>query len=467
MKSARQLLADLRRSLDQAVRPDANSMVFRQTHLWSRAIVWTIAALLVFAVVWACLAPMDEVVRATGKLEPRGSVREVQSPVPGVIAEVLVREGQAVKAGEPLIRLDPKVAVAQARSLEEQLGSMKTEQAFYGQLLRREGAPSAPTTLPAEILDLAKSHASLVAEDRLLRAIIAASETGVDLNADQKKLFTEEQKDLMENYERISSQLQQARLIRDNNAVVLESYRTLLASGAGSKVEYLTQEKAWLESVSEVKQLESQQQNTGTTFRKEAMRKLGENTKQIAQIEADLSKARIANSQKISDTNSRLEAAREELAYHEIKSPSDGIVFQIVFSKPGNVLAAKDVILKIVPSEELIAKADITNKDIGFISIGMPCEVEVDTFPKREFGFIGGEVFFIGSDALPPDEVRRNYSFPVKISLQKQHLDIRGKRVQLQSGMSISANIKVRDRKVINFFIDNLLGPLEKVEELR
>ena len=104
---------------------------------------------------------------------------------------------------------------------------------------------------------------------------------------------------------------------------------------------------------------------------------------------------------------------------------------------------------------------------IGFIRMGMPCEVEIDTFPKREFGFIEGEVYFVGSDALPPDEVRRFYSFPAKISLQRQYLEVRGKEVPLQSGMSVSTNIKVRKRKVINFFLDSLLGPIEKMEELR
>jgi len=467
MKRARKLLARLRESLQQALRPDANSMVLRQTHVWSRAIIWTIAALFVFAVIWACLAPMDEVIHATGKLEPRGSVREVQSPVPGVIAEVLVKEGERVSTGQVLLRLDPKVAAAQLRALEDQLASMRAEQAFYEQLFRRGATPVAPVTLPPEILDLAKNHASLLAEDSLLRAIIDSSEDGFALNEDQKKLFTEEQKDLVENYNRITSELKQARLIRDNNKEVLESYRRLLASGAGSRVDFLARESTWFESVGKVNSLENQQRNTITGFRKDAMLRLGENTKRIAEIEADLTKARVDVSQRISDTNGRVEAAREDLSYHEIKAPSEGIVFQILFSKPGNVIAAKDTVMKIVPSDELIAKVDITNKDIGFIRIDLPCEVEVDTFPKREFGFIEGTVFFVGSDALPPDEVRRNYSFPAKISLQRQHLDIRGKEVPLQSGMSVSANIKVRKRKVINFFIDTLLGPLEKMEELR
>ncbi len=457
----------LQRSFKMAFRPDANSMVLRQSYAWSRGMLWTIIGVTVAVIIWACFAEMDEVVHALGKLQPRGSVQEVQTPVSGVISEIMVKEGEGVKKGDLLVRLDPKVANAQVRSLQDQLTSMNSEQAFYDQLFQRGATPIAPVSLPADIIDLAKNHASLVAEDNLLRAIISSSADGANLNIDQKNLFTEEQKDRIENYERISSQLQQARLLEANSKKILEAYSKLLASGAGSRVEFLARESSWIDAVAKLKNLENQQQNIVTTFRKDAMTRLGENTKRIAEIEANLTKARIANSQRIFEITSRLEAAQEESAYHEIKSPSDGIVFQIVSSKPGTVVAAKDIILKIVPSEELIVKVDITNSDIGFVSAGLPCEIEVDTFPKREFGFIEGEVYFVGSDALPPTDVKRFYSFPAKISLQKQHLTIRGKQVVLQSGMSVSANIKVRKRHVINLFLDNILGPLDKMKEVR
>jgi HlyD family secretion protein len=91
----------------------------------------------------------------------------------------------------------------------------------------------------------------------------------------------------------------------------------------------------------------------------------------------------------------------------------------------------------------------------------------VDTFPKREFGFVEGEVYFVGSDVLPPNEVRQFYSFPAKISLAKQSLHVRSKNILLQSGMSVGVNIKVRKRRVINIFIDSLLGPVDKMREVR
>jgi HlyD family secretion protein len=466
-KKVEALLRHQLNSFKIALRPDANAMVLRQSYAWSRGMLWTIIFVILAVVIWACVAEMDEVIHAVGKLQPRGSAQEVQSPVGGVISENLIREGQSVKVGDLLVRLDPKVAAAEARSLEDQLTSMKTEEAFYNQLFNRDAAPSVPVTLPADILDLAKNHASLLAEDRFLRAVIDASSDGANLNLDQKNLFTEEQKNRLEKYQHITGQLEQSRLLESNNKQILDAYTRLLASGAGSKVDFLAREAAWIEAVAKVKGLEVEQENTLTTFRKDVMMRLSDNTKQIAEIEANLTRARLGISQRISETTGRLEAAKEDLKYHDIKSPANGVVFQVVAGKPGTVVAAKDTILKIVPSEELIAKVDITNRDIGFIRNGLPCEVEVDTFPKREFGFIEGEIYYISSDVLPPTDVKDFYSFPAKISLKKQNLSVRGKDVALQSGMSVSANIKIRKRRVIMLFLDNILGPIDKMREVR
>lgn len=461
------LLQRLRKSFRIALRPDADAMVLRQTHVWSRAILWTIIGTTVSVILWACLAPMDQVVRAHGKLEPRASVREVQSPVGGVIAEVLVKEGETVEDGETLVRLDPKVAAAEVRSLEDQMKSRIAEEDSYERLFTNDAPTEVPENLPREIRDLAKSYIALLSEDALLRAIIDASSEGRNLDIDELKRFSTEKQDYFENVERIQGQLDQSVLVEEKNRKIYEAYRKLENSGAGSRVDLLAREVAWIESQARVENLKSQLKNIVTAFRKDAMTRLSDNTKRLAEIVANLSKSRLANQQQISETRSRLEAASESLDYHDIKSPSAGIVFEIVSSKPGAVVGSKDVILKIVPTEELIAKVDITNAEIGFISPDLACEVEVDTFPKREFHYIEGEVYFVGSDVLPPTEVKPFYSFPAKISLAKQNLAIRGKTIPLQSGMAVTVNIKIRKRLVINVFLDNLLGPVEGVRELR
>ena len=494
--------------LRHVLRPDSDTMVLRQTHFWSSCILWIIVGTFIAAVVWACLAPIDEVVHATGKLEPRGSVRDVQSPVGGVIEESMVREGDSVKAGQILVRLDSNVAAAEVKSLEERLASMQMERKFYDNLFSESlASESAPGTVPREIADLAKNRTGLQAQNKLLRrlrdetgklhaAILAsdlapakagaadpaasqlsamkglvegefARELTLEADLDNLKYFANELTSLSEQYLRSRAQLEELRKIEQNKKLAFEAFTKLNLDGNLSRVDFLSRQSEWLNATAQVKNLEAQTQNIPTVFKTETNNRIQENGKRIAEIDANLTKVRLENLQRISQVESQLAAARETLSRHEIKSLSDGVVFEMVATKPGTVVAAKDPVLRIVPNGELIAKVDITNRDIGFIRVGLSCEVEVDTFPKREFGYIIGEVYYVGSDVLPPNEVKKFYSFPAKVSLSKQSLVVRNKEISLQSGMSVGVNIKVRKRHVINIFLDSLLGPIDKMKEVR
>lgn len=489
-------LAPLRSAITRAILPSGETMLLRQSLVWSRAILWSIIGMAVGVILWACLAHMEEVVHAVGKLEPRGAVQDVQSPVSGVISAILVEEGARVIAGQPLVRLDPRVASAELAALRQLLASMKSEESFYDQLFQTgniERTP--PTRIPLAMVDLAKNRNSLEAENRLLRAQIAFSSAGVNLDPDQTRLFEEAEKDRTgkltqaqlkvelaeKDLAATTAQLAQVSLILENSRKILDSYRKLVGKGSVSGNEYLTRESETIKAEAQFKQNESliarlkvelnraneEARNIDTAYRKEAMSRMGENMNKIAEIESGLTKVRLANSQKISEIESRLAETAASLEHHQITSPVDGIVFEIVSSKPGTVLVPKDIVLKIVPTEELIAKVDISNRDIGFVQTGLPCEIEVASFPAREYGRIVGKLVFLGSDALPPTQAKPNYSFPAKISFEKQSLEVRSHTVPLQSGMAVSANIKVRNRRVISLFLDFLLGPLDKMKEVR
>jgi HlyD family secretion protein len=120
-----------------------------------------------------------------------------------------------------------------------------------------------------------------------------------------------------------------------------------------------------------------------------------------------------------------------------------------------------------VPDDGLVAKVYLTNKDIGFVKEGMPVDVRIDSFPFSEFGDVKGELVWIGSDALPPEQMRQFYSFPAKVRLQKQSLAVKGRPVQLQSGMSVTTNIRVRDRTVMSIFTDLFSEKTDSLKTVR
>ena len=157
---------------------------------------------------------------------------------------------------------------------------------------------------------------------------------------------------------------------------------------------------------------------------------------------------------------------QEQLAYRLIKAPVSGKVFDIKATQSA-LIPADQVVLKLVPESRLIASLNITNRDIGFVRTGLPVSVAVDSFAPGEFGYIQGTLLSIGSDALPPDRENPYYRFPATVELKQQTVESGGKSLNLQSGMSVSANIRLRSRPVINIISDMFTKQLEGVKRFR
>jgi len=103
----------------------------------------------------------------------------------------------------------------------------------------------------------------------------------------------------------------------------------------------------------------------------------------------------------------------------------------------------------------------------SLVKEGMDVNVRIDSFPFSEFGDIKGKLVWIGGDALPPDQIHPYYRFPAKVKLQRQSLIVNGRSVPLQSGMSISTNIKVRSRPVISIFTELFTRSIESLKSVR
>ena len=98
--------------------------VLQQGRFWMRTVTWTLIGTTVFGVGWLALARTEEIVVATGKLEPVGSVQDIQMPMGGVVEEILVTEGEEVQAGQVLIKLDTETSKEQKNSYETQIKAL-------------------------------------------------------------------------------------------------------------------------------------------------------------------------------------------------------------------------------------------------------------------------------------------------------------------------------------------------------
>mgnify|MGYP006277768059 CR=1 FL=1 len=167
----------------------------------------------------------------------------------------------------------------------------------------------------------------------------------------------------------------------------------------------------------------------------------------------------------LADLQSKLTELRVNIRYQDIRSPVDGVVFDLKPTGPGFVAQGSEPVMKIVPYNNLKAKVEIDSSKIGFVKVGKPVDLSIDSFPSSDFGVLHGTVKRIGSDALPPDQLKQTYRYPAEIELASQQLQVKsGAQLPLQVGMSLTANIKLR--KVS--YLQLLLGEFkDKAESLR
>ena len=224
---------------------------------------------------------------------------------------------------------------------------------------------------------------------------------------------------------------------------ILDRLESLKRVGASAELQYL------------------QQRNRVREVQGELSKTSVDRERQVAILEQSVQQLR----GELSDLQSKLTELRVNIRYQDIRSPVDGVVFDLKPTGPGFVAQGSEPVMKIVPYNNLKAKVEIDSSKIGFVRVGKPVDISIDSFPSSDFGVLQGTLKRIGSDALPPDQMKQTYRYPAEISLASQQLKVKnGSTLPLQVGMSLTANIKLR--KVS--YLQLLLGEFkDKAESLK
>jgi len=167
----------------------------------------------------------------------------------------------------------------------------------------------------------------------------------------------------------------------------------------------------------------------------------------------------------IADLSTKLIESKVANRYQEIRSPVDGVVFDLKPTGPGFVGQGSEPVMKIVPFDALQAKVEVPSSKIGFVRLGQGVDVSIDSFPASDFGVLQGVIKRIGSDALPPDQLKKDYRYPVNVGLKSQTLRLSsGQLLPLQVGMSLTANIKLRKVTYLQLLLSDFK---DKADSLR
>ena len=183
-------------------------------------------------------------------------------------------------------------------------------------------------------------------------------------------------------------------------------------------------------------------------------------------IEFEINTEYINSTKRIERLRNELNQASVQLQYQNVIATSSGIIFEPNIAK-SSVIGSGETIVTIVPQGGLKAKVYVANQDIGFVDKNQTARIRVDAYPFTQYGELVGRVAQIGADALEPDQKANYYRFPVKINLDKNYLENKSIKVPLLSGMSITANIKLRDKRVISLISDIFVKQVDSIKNIR
>lgn len=422
--------------LAQPRRPDPRRDMRRATLFG----VATIAVLFGTVGFWAATAPLSGAVIASGKVVVESNVRRVQHPSGGVVAAIHVKDGDRVKAGDVLVRLDETNARASLALIEIELVRFLARKAR----LEAERDGLAELNLAQELRDKSGDPAvmhAIAGEERLFRT----RKTAADVQRSQLR------ERIMQSHEEIkglAAQLEarqaQAVLIEQELAGVQKLYDQSLV--ALTRLTSLQREASRL--VGERGSL------TSDTARVRG--RIAEVELQIIQIDEDLRREVLTELRdvdgKIADLSERRIAARDQLDRIEMRSPQDGIVHQQTVHTIGGVIGPAEQIMLIVPETDvLVVEARVEPALIDRLRIGQAAILRFPAFDSATTPDLKGRLIHVSADSSTDQQTGASF-FTARIALDRSEVDRLGGK-SLLPGMPAEAFIQTGSRTPLAYII--------------
>jgi adhesin transport system membrane fusion protein len=402
-----------------------------QEPLRARYLLRAIVLILLVFVLWAAFATVDEVTRGTGKVIPTRQIQVVQAVDGGVVAEILVREGQSVEAGQSLFRIDETRFVSSLRENRVQYLALVAKAARLRAL-----AENTPFRLPPEI---AQEDPGLVEEER---GMYDARRRELEAQlAIARQQLAQRNQELIE----VRSRREQAAQSYDLTARELAMTKPLAASGAVSDVELLRLERDVGRYRGERDQASAQTVRLQSAIA-EAARKVQE---QEITFRNEMRNELADTTAKLNGLSEGSTALSDRVRHANIKSPVKGTVNRLLVTTVGGVLQPGKEIAEIVPTDDaLLLEARISPKDIAFLHPGQKATVRFTAYDFAIYGGLDAVIDNIAADTVTDDD--GNAFYLVRVRTLKSSL---GKSMPIIPGMVAEVDIMTGKKSVLAYLL--------------
>jgi HlyD family secretion protein len=404
----------------------------------------TIAGFLGTFLLWGFLASLDSAAIAPGTVIVDSHRKTIQHLEGGIVREILVQEGQKVKAGQVLLRLDTALAGAASMQLRNQRWAMLAKIAR----LRAEQADAPAIALPAELQ--ARAGDPVVAEQI----------------ATQQSLFTARKQAYDSQIGAIERRIQQSRediaAMRSQHVATVErlkyfeeeaeAIRELVEKGYERKPRLLALQRSIAEMRGKIGELDANMARARQMIAQAEFEAKTVRNQRQSDINRELQDAQAAEA----DLSDRLKAADDVLQRKDVVAPQDGQVVDLKYFTPGGVIQPGAPILDIVPQDDdLIVEARVSPMDIDVVRAGLPAEVRLTAYRQRIVPLVDGEVVNVSADKLQDQRTGESY-FTARIRLKKESLAAAGK-IEPYPGMPAEVYIVTGKRRAIDYVLSPIV----------
>lgn len=452
---------------------------------WTRSLLYALVGFTAIALPWAMLSKVDETGSARGSIEPQGATLKLDSQADGRVTSVRVKEGEKVKAGQILLDIESNILQTQLQQAEAKLSGLQNQRSQFDVLKNQ--------------LQLSLNVQEQQNQSQALEKMSQVNQAKQNLDAKQstynlQKLEKQALVNQAQQQIKASQDAQKSarsRLTIDSRQV--DRFSKLINEGAVSATQVDQLQKQQEESkqlyekaTSDIKQSQlrftEEQNRYQTTLNqlesdiKQARLRLQEEENSYRSLQQAGTLALLKNQQQLKDlqtkivdlesqiaqTKSQIASLKLQLQQRIVRSPVDGMIFDLPIDKPGSVVQPGQRIAQIAPENTpLILRAEMPSTQSGFLKEGMLVKIKFDAYPFQDYGVVPGRVNWVSPDSKVTQSNRgSSQNFELKISLERPYIQSGNKRILITPGQTATAEVIIRQRRVIDYILD----PFKKLQ---
>lgn len=420
----------IQRGMEHALAKDVVKALSGQR---DRQLLLILLSIVGISLIWACFAPVDRIVRAEGRIIAAARSQIVQHLEGGIVTEILVREGQAVKAGQVLMRLSDVQANTSVQQGQNKLWALKAQLARLSAEAESLASPTFAEEIPAELKQLEMN----AFRDRLTRI---ESEKSII-----KQQVAQRQSELSEAKARAKSLATELELARQQSGLMEGLYR----KGAASQMEMLdaqgrTQRLStqFNDVQGSIPRLQSAVSEANAKLQESSARMMADIRAELSQVSSDIARFKIT-----------VDGDEDRLARTEVRAPAAGFINRLYFNTIGGVAKPGEPLLEITPNDGPVAvEARVRPDDRASLRPGLETRVMIGAYDYAVYGSLEGRVVEVSADTVPDEHGQRFY----RVVIQTQSANGALAHQAILPGMTAHADVVLGQRSVISYLISPL-----------